>query len=305
MPNESDNESNPFSSVCLFMADSFHSLTLSQLIKSHGFSVTVFGDFRRMMAWLEQNPLVAAVICQSCPNANEGAVRSCYKGPIHKLSGERDAMMKQLAGVLREISRNQLKIQDPSALRVLKTLNRFLKGGFSPLLLTGQPAPLQLALEYLTFFSRTSPVILSSPEDVPDPSPETWFATWDLFDRPLPWQQTWGLRFSEAATPHVILQPGSLLDLDQRYGTNTMDEPVYELLSLRTIDVNALGKFSFEEICVQAPETTEPRVVFDAFQQAAEGGSDVVSSPIAGQDGTPAKGGIGSFVRGLFGGKPR
>lgn len=238
---------------------------MAELIKRFGFTVYAFLNLSRMLAHLRKNPLTAAAFLQGDLAALEPKVREAYQGPLYELTVEKESMMEALGANLREVHKNQLRVQDPKILRILKTFDAFSRGTQKTLLLMGEQKGLDLSLEYLKLFVDAEFI------DIADGLPETTsadgnvcFITHNLFDRPIEFQQKWNVIFGEAKCRQIVLESKSIEALDEIYLDGKLDEMLYERLSFRQTVVDPLKDSSFEELAVQPLTKNEPRLVFDS-----------------------------------------
>lgn len=292
---------NPFEQICLFLADPFASLSLGKTINSQGFHAWVFFDAERLIAHLQREPLTAGVfLCGGAPEL-AGRVSAVYRGPLTVLPEHAVAAAPVLLEQLRELHRNQLKIQDIAVLRVLKALQAFLLGRWTPMLMLGSANALGKAAEYLSVFS-TRPGIEEKAEVVAEGlTQEDWLITRHLFQRSVPEQQAWGASRLDLPCRLLILVEGTLNELDEQFGSGSLDEYLYEKLAMGAIDVGVLERYEIEELCLQPPESGRLQVIFDTQPPAkAEAGSPPPPpSSIAVSETAPA--GSKSLWRGLLG----
>lgn len=257
---------NPFEEVCLFMADPSQALAAGQLAKSYGFSIYIFAKISKVMEHLAKHPLTAGVFYQSGDDLLAIRLRQEYKGPILELPVGKEEMLEVMGRELRQLYRNQLKIQDASIQRILRNLNSFVNGKVSLLFVTGSQKALSVALDYINLFAHRKGFNsgqVTDPDQVPS---DGWLYTRDLFSLSPENQQLWALKFSESTIPHLILENTTLDMLDQKYEEGLLNEFLYEQLSLQARDITTLEKYTFEELCVQPPESSEPRMVVDHDQ---------------------------------------
>jgi hypothetical protein len=260
--------SNPFQEVCVYLSQQGNNLALAELIKRFGFTVYAFTSLGRMLKHLETQPLTAAVFVQGDLSELEPQVRvGGYHGPLYALEQDREQMLDTLGGHLREVHRNQMRIQDPKILRVLKAFEAFSDGRQKTLFLIGPEAALACSLEYLRLFVEVAFVevgqSLPAPDDPSESAQQTCHVTRDLFSQSIDWQQRWNVRFGEASQRHLILETGDVAGLDARYLEGAVDELLYERLSFKQTDVSALADTSLEELAVQPLTKSEPRLYYD------------------------------------------
>lgn len=282
---------NPFQEVCIYLSQQGNDLAIAELIKRFGFTVYAFISLSRLRKHLEAHPLTAAVFLQGNLQELEPVIRQSYHGPLYELSPEREAMLETLGEHLREVHRNQMRVQDPRVIRVLKAIDAFTQGAQKTLLVLGSAESLQRAREFIAMFypGTLSEIDDTLPEDIPAHGS---FLTMNLFGRPLAWQQRWNFIFGTSELPHVILEGRTTDDLDGLYLRGEVDEMLYERLSFRQIDATQLANYSLEELAVQPLQKSDPRLIFDAEGEPAA--ASVVSTT---REEKRAKGG----TRGLFG----
>lgn len=287
-------QTNPFQEVCVYLSRQGNDLAMAALIKRFGFSVYAFVSMRKLLQHLNANPLTAAVFVQGNRDVLEAELRQQYHGPVYGLAEDPPRLLEKLGQDLREVHRNQLKVQDPKVLRILKTFDAFCRGAQRTLLLLGSEATLDVATEYLRLFldAPLETVPADLPTDPPEPG-KTAYLTRGLFTQSIPWQQHWNMLYGDGECRHIIAEAMSVDDLDKAYLDGKLDEMVYERLSFRQINVEPLSGHPLEELCVQPLHKSDPRLVFDAD---ADPGPD--DAPEAPQEKEPKKG--GTFF-GLFG----
>lgn len=261
--------SNPFQEVCIFLSQKGNDLAIAELIKRFGFSVFAFVSLDRMIAHLEKHPLTAAAFIQGPFDEPSVKVREKYHGPLYQLSGQRETMLETLGTQLREVHRNQMKIQDPKVLRILKTFDAFSRGAQKTLLLMGESSALELSLDYLRLFIDDNLIEIGDelPESIPAEG-GVCFVSRNLFDHPVEWQQRWNIIFGDARSRHIILEEKSVDGLDELYLAGKLDEMLYERLSFRQTIVEPLKEFTFEELAVQPLQKNEPRLILDHEEEA-------------------------------------
>ena len=254
---------NPFQEVCVYLSQSGNNLAIAELIKRFGFTVYAFVSLARMARHLEANPMTAAVFVQGSLDELGPRVRNSYHGPLYELSMEPDALLNTLGEHLREVHRNQMKVQDPKVLRVLKAVDAFTQGSQKTLLLLGSEGALQRAKEFVEIFLPSG--LTAVGDDLPEEVPASGaFVTQDLFGRDLAWQQRWNVLFGTAELPHLILEPRDSDALDALYLKGSLDEMLYERLSFRQTNAEPLADYSVEELAVQPLQKSDPRLIFDA-----------------------------------------
>ncbi|MDX2109499.1 MAG: hypothetical protein SFY80_04580 [Verrucomicrobiota bacterium] len=245
------------------MADHSQALAAGQLAKGNGFTVYIFSNSSRMLTHLMVHPLTSGVFLQGGAAGAAAMLRDGYKGPILNLPDAKEAMLEMLGRELRQLYRNQLKIQDASVLRILRNLNSFINGKTTLLFATGSEQALHLAQDYVNLFSPKPGVSTLDMKETDELQEDDWLITKNLFKLSVEAQQQWAMRFAEVDRPHLILEASRLDELDQRYDQGLLNEFLYEQLSLQARDVTALETHSFEELCVQPPEISEPRIILD------------------------------------------
>ncbi|MGF1450441.1 MAG: hypothetical protein ACFB21_00025 [Opitutales bacterium] len=286
---------NPFQEVCIYFSQQGNDLAVADLIKRFGFTVYAFLSLPRLQKHLEQNPLTAATFVQGSLETLEPRVRQSYHGPIYALPAEREAMLSVLGENLREVHRNQMKVQDPKVIRVLKALDAFTHGNQKTLLLLGPESALERALEFIRIFYPRGlrEVGETLPEEVPE---DGTYVTRNLFEKDLTWQQRWNVLYGTAEFPHLILQPGSMDELDALYLRGSVDEMLYERLSFRQTDVASLQDYSLEELAVQPLQKSDPRLIFDAEGDTPEV-AVISSAKGAGKKEKSSRGLLGRFLK--------
>lgn len=291
---------NPFQEVCLYLSRQGNDFALAELIKRFGFTVYAFVSLQRMCAHLEANPLTAAAFIQGNLSELEPQLRKTYHGPLYELAEEKESMLEELGANLREVHRNQMKVQDPKVLRVLKSFDAFTRGAQKTLLLLGNEESLDLAREFLALFldAPLAEVSQELPEALPSGT-GTIYMTRNLFSQPIEFQQNWNLLFGTGECPHIILETKSTDDLDLLYLNGKLDEMLYERLSFRQINVEVLSGHSLEELCVQPLHKQEPRLVFDSEgdpQSESESPAGKVQSTLREIEPKSSTKGLGNFI---------
>ncbi len=262
-------QTNPFQEIAVYLSQEGNDLRMADLIKRFGFTVYAFFTLERMLDHLKERPLTAAAFYQTDDPEIESKIRAHYQGPIYELDQNRDQLLDRLGGDLRLVHRNQMKVQDPKVLRILKTFDAFLSGGQKSLLLLGYKHAIDLSIEYLKLFAEGSSteIISDLPESLPK-GDSGWYLTRGLFSKPVEWQQRWNFIFGSSSVPHVIVEEMDTDGLDALYLDGKVDELLYERLSFKQCVIDHLGGHSLEELCVQQVHSTEPRLIVDHEDEA-------------------------------------
>lgn len=293
---DSASASNPFEEICVLVSELSNVLTFGNLAKSHGFSVYLYNNIQKLCDHVSERPLTAGVFVQSERGDAEMILRSVYKGPIQPLPLNKEDALEVFSHSVRQLYRNQLKIQDAAALRTLRTLNSFLNRTTTVVFATGSINALDLALDYLNLFAER-PGEMVRPGLEPGLLPEnSWLYTRDLFSMSAAEQRNWAMKYAMVDFPHIILESNSLAELDAKYDSGALDEVLYEKLSLLARDLTPLEKFTFEELAVQPPELGEPKIVLatDEIDQPME------PEAAASHHTEDKKAGLAGVFKGLF-----
>lgn len=292
---ETAHASNPFEEICVLVADLSSVLAFGNLAKAHGFSVYLYNNIQKLSTHLQERPLTAGIFAQSGDPGIESVIRKVYKGPIQVLPLGKDEALEIFSHSVRQLYRNQLKIQDAAALRTLRTLNSFLNRTATVVFATGSTVALDLALDYLNLFAEKPGVMVKPTLEPGLLQAGTWLYTRDLFSMSAAEQRSWAMKYAEVDFPHIILESNSLAELDVKYDSGALDEVLYEKLSLLARDLSPLEKFSFEELAVQPPELGEPKIVL---------ATDEVAQPVVATPSPHAaenkKAGLAGLFKGVF-----
>lgn len=293
--NENANASNPFEEICVLVSELSSVLAFGNLAKAHGFSVYLYNNIQKLSDHIKSRPLTAGIFVQSGQPNIETKLRAVYKGPIQVLPLNKEEALEIFSHAVRQLYRNQLKIQDAAALRTLRTLNSFLNRTATVVFATGSSSALDLALDYLNLFAD-KPGVMVKPTLEPGLLPAgTWLYTRDLFSMSAAEQRNWAMKYAEVDFPHIILESNTLAELDVKYDSGALDEVLYEKLSLLARDLSPLEKYTFEELAVQPPELGEPKIVL---------ATDEVAQPVVAslppQQTEDKKAGLAGIFKGIF-----
>ena len=243
---------NPLQHICVLLEHPGHGLPISQLITQGGFSVSLFVSTEKVAHFLADKPLTAAVLNQQNSAQDLEGIRKVYKGPVFPIPVNKEDFTVEVPELIAELHRRQLQIDHPSTLATLRALIRFITGQVSFLCLVGKAENLDLALGIINLRTGQEGRSLPTGHKIEAQGPSTWYLSRNLFKKTHHQQADWVRSFRHhRAFRHLVLEEITLDGLDDLEGDPNIDEHLFELLAAHPVDVDTLGDFTLEELCVQ------------------------------------------------------
>lgn len=248
----------PLSEICVFHADNSSALALGRDLTRFRFSALIFNRFDALSAFLRSSPLTAGVVLMDPNEEQVQALKGFYRGRI--IVPDRPGDIDSIVQSVRQMHREQMMIDDPGVIRVLRTLDRFLDGNPAALMVNGPPAGLDRALEFVKTFAPRPLEAAPLNSDPRGRGLDTIYYARGIFKRPLEEQVKWSLKYISTGCRVLLLERSSLAELDEAYLDGKLHESLFELLSVQALNVEGLDAHSVESLSVQPPKFFAPQI---------------------------------------------